>query len=73
MYRALCGLALALWVSAGALLASSSAHAQPVPAPDYYWCPGQPIPKGVMWNMATCHQYHYATQANGTRVAVPGP
>jgi len=73
MNRALLGLALALSVSAGPLLAPISAQAQPGPAPDNYWCPGQPIPKGVMWNMATCHQYHYEMRADGTRIAVPGP
>jgi hypothetical protein len=73
MNRTLLALALALSLSGGPLLAPSSAEARPGPAPDNYWCPGQTIPKGVMWNMATCHQYHYETRADGTQAAVPGP
>ena len=42
-------------------------------APQDWWCPGQPMPHGAIWNMATCHQFHYATQPDGSRVAVQGP
>ncbi len=50
-----------------------TAGAQPGPAPDEFWCPGQPIPRGAMWNMATCHVFHWETGADGTQVAVQGP
>ena len=42
-------------------------------APQDWWCPGQPIPHGAIWNMATCHQFHYATQPDGSHIAVQGP
>jgi hypothetical protein len=70
------GLAGTLLVSGGLAalgLAAGTANAQPGPTPQEWWCPGQPIPKGMGWNMAVCHEYHYETGANGTRVAVPGP
>ncbi len=70
------GLAATLLVSGGLAatgLAAGTAAAQPGPAPQEWWCPGQPIPKGLVWNMAVCHEYHYVTGTNGTQVAVPGP
>jgi hypothetical protein len=64
--------ALAVSIAGAMLLTAGGAQAQPGPAPGDYWCPGQPIPRGAAWNMATCHLFHYATQADGTLIAVPG-
>jgi hypothetical protein len=55
----------ALLVSGGLGLAGN--------APQEWWRPGQPIPRGAIWNMATCHQYRYETGVDGTQVAVQGP
>jgi hypothetical protein len=64
MKRAIVGLATTLLISGGLGLAGF---------PQQWWCPGMPIPRGVMWNMATCHEFHYEIGPNGTQVAVPGP
>ena len=42
-------------------------------APQDWWCPGQPVPTGAIWNMATCHQYHFVTMPDGSHIAVQGP
>jgi len=78
MRRRIVGLATALLVSgcsslAGSALAAGPAQAQPGLAPQAFWCPGQPIPRGALWNMATCHTYHYVTGTDGTQTAVQGP
>jgi hypothetical protein len=65
MRRAIVGLAAAV-LAAGGL-------GVPGPAPQDFWCPGQPIPTGALWNMATCHTYHYVPGADGTQIAVQGP
>jgi hypothetical protein len=41
--------------------------------PQDWWCPGQPIPPGAIWNMATCHQFHFVAMPDGSHVAVQGP
>jgi hypothetical protein len=82
MKRRIVGLTTTLVVSGGfglaglgltAELAPAATHAQPGPAPQDFWCPGQPIPNGALWNTATCHTYHYVTDADGRQVAVQGP
>jgi hypothetical protein len=57
----------------GALLAAGGLGLIGPHAPQDWWCPGQPIPRGAMWNMATCHEFHYVTRADGTLIAIPGP
>ena len=40
------------------------------------WCPGQPIPMYVHWNMNVCHNYHYDNRGlvdDGTGVLYPYP
>jgi len=66
MKRAIVGLA-------AALLAAGVLGLQPGPAPQDFWCPGQAIPRGALWNTAICHTYHYETGADGTQVAFQGP
>jgi hypothetical protein len=63
------GFAMAMLV----LGSAGTANAGPANAPQQWWCPGQPIPRGVFWNMATCHEYHYVTGASGAQLPVPGP
>jgi hypothetical protein len=65
MRRTIVGLAAAV-LAAGGL-------GVPGLAPQDFWCPGQPIPTGALWNMATCHTYHYVPGADGTQIAVQGP
>jgi len=67
------GFGLAGLELAGLELAAGPAGAQPGLAPQEWWYPGQPIPRGALWNIATCHQCHFETGADGTQVAVQGP
>jgi hypothetical protein len=78
MRRKILGLTTTLLVSGGLGLtgwglAPASAQAGPGPAPQDFWCPGQPIPRGALWDTAICHTFHYQTGADGTQVAVQGP
>ena len=82
MNQGFVGLATALLLTGGLGLAGSglpvelapaTALGQSGPVPQEFWCPGQPIPRGALWNMATCHTFHYETGADGTQVAVQGP
>ena len=45
----------------------------PAGFPQQWWCPGLPIPRGVTWDMFSCHEFHYEIEPDGTRIAVLGP
>jgi hypothetical protein len=64
--RTTAGFATTVLVSAGlglasGTLAAGTAHAQPIPAPAYHWCPGDfwHPEWGDNWEWGTCHDDHH--------------